>query len=249
MIVARSVDPRWLSNAYLVAASPGGAAMIVDAGAPPGPLLQAAREHGLRIELIVLTHHHGDHVCERAAFEPAPCAMHEAERALVPGCERALVDGEVVEVGALRATMLHVPGHTQGQLNVLVSMPGETARLFTGDTLFRGSVGGTRAPGHGTFAELRASIVERLLVLPGDTIVHPGHGEDTTVARELESNPFVRAWTGRDPQLGTPCLAMGQPATLLTWARDYDGGHKAWVRWPDSTLDILPGSRVQIMVR
>ncbi len=244
MIVVRSVNARWLSNAYLVAAAPDGPALVVDAGAPPEPLLRAAREMNLRIELVVLTHHHGDHCSERAAFAPAPCAMHEAERALVPGCERALADGEVVTLGALRATMLHVPGHTRGQINVLAEMPGEAGRVFTGDTLFRGSVGGTRAPGHGTFAELRASILDRLLALPGSTIVHPGHGEDTTVARELEHNPFVRAWLGRDAALEAPCLVKGSPATLLTLAPDYDGGTKAWVRWPDGTHDTLPGSHL-----
>ena len=242
MIVARSVNPRWLSNSWLVAAAAGGPAAIVDAGAPPEPLLAAAREQRLSIELVVLTHHHGDHVSERAAFAPAPCAMHALDRSHVPDCARALEDGETISLGELELTALHVPGHTRGQLNVLARMPGEPARLFTGDTLFKASVGGTRAPGHGTYSELRASL-DRLLALPPDTIVHPGHGDDTTIGHELAANPFVRAWRGTAPA-GKACTAFGVPATLLLWAHDYDGGFKAWVRWEDGSEDVVPGSRV-----
>jgi glyoxylase-like metal-dependent hydrolase (beta-lactamase superfamily II) len=244
VIVARSVDARWLSNAWLVAARPDGPAVVVDAGAPPAPLLAAAKAHRLAITHVVLTHHHGDHVGERAAFAPAPCLMHALDAEHVPGVVTA-EDGATLAVGALRLTLLHVPGHTRGQLNVLAESDGETPRVFTGDTLFRGSVGGTRGPGHGTFAQLRASILERILALPGETIVHPGHGEDSTVARERDANPFVLAWTGRAPTLDTPCTAFGREATLLLRERDYDGGFKAWVRWPDGTEDTVPGSALR----
>jgi hydroxyacylglutathione hydrolase len=117
--------------------------------------------------------------------------------------------------------------------------------VFTGDTLFKGSVGGVRAPGHTTYADLRHSIMDVLLTLPPETVIHPGHTDPTTVAGELESNPFVRIWRGVDPEGTEPCTAMGQPATLILFARDYDGGHKAWVRWEDGSDDIVPGSQVQ----
>jgi glyoxylase-like metal-dependent hydrolase (beta-lactamase superfamily II) len=117
--------------------------------------------------------------------------------------------------------------------------------VFTGDTLFRGSVGGVRAPGHTTYADLRRSIMDVLLALPPETVIRPGHTEPTTVAEELERNPFVRVWRGLDPEGSEPCTALGEPATLILWAPDYDGGHKAWVRWPDGSDDIVPGSAVE----
>ena len=76
-------------------------------------------------------------------------------------------------------------------------------------------------------------------------IVRPGHTDPTTVADELESNPFVRIWRGVDGEGSERCTALGDPATLVLWGPDYDGGHKAWVRWPDGSDDIVPGSQVQ----
>jgi hypothetical protein len=84
-----------------------------------------------------------------------------------------------------------------------------------------------------------------LLALPPDTTIRPGHTDPTTVAEELESNSFVRVWRGVDPEGDESCTAMGEPATLILLGDDYDGGHKAWVRWPDGSDDIVPGSQVQ----
>lgn len=247
VIITRSQHASWLSNSFLVGDVPGGEAVVVDAGAPAGPLLDAARAHRLAITRVVLTHHHHDHVAEHAAFAPAEPWAHVDELPLLPFAAKALRDGDTFPIGRLRARVLHVPGHTVGQLNLVVedAATAEPAQVFTGDTLFRGSVGGTRAPGHGSFAQLRASILETILALPPGTIVHPGHADDTTIARELADNPFVRAWRGLDPTLDERCTAFGDPATLLTWARDYDGGFKAWVRFDDGREDTVPGSRVR----
>jgi glyoxylase-like metal-dependent hydrolase (beta-lactamase superfamily II) len=117
--------------------------------------------------------------------------------------------------------------------------------VFTGDTLFKGSVGGVRAPGSTSFADIKRSIMDVLLALPPETVVRPGHTDPTTVADELEHNPFVRIWRGLDREGDEPCTAYGEPATLILWAPDYDGGHKAWVRWRDGSDDIVPGSQVQ----
>ena len=105
--------------------------------------------------------------------------------------------------------------------------------VFTGDTLFKNSVGGVRAPGHTTYDDLQRSIMDVLLALPPETTIRPGHTDPTTVADELEANAFVRVWRGLDPEGDEPCTAMGEPATLILLGDDYDGGHKAWVRWPD----------------
>jgi hydroxyacylglutathione hydrolase len=122
---------------------------------------------------------------------------------------------------------------------------GGEALVFTGDTLFRGSVGGVRAPGHTSYTDLRDSIMGTLMELPAGTIIHPGHADPTTVAREWEENGFIRIWRGLDPQGTDACLALGEPATLILLGEDYDGGKKAWVRWADGSDDIVPGSRVQ----
>ena len=78
-----------------------------------------------------------------------------------------------------------------------------------------------------------------------DTVIHPGHAEDTSVATEWEGNPFIRIWRGLDPEGQESCTALGEQATLILMAPDYDGGTKAWVRWQDGSDDIVPGSRVE----
>jgi len=117
--------------------------------------------------------------------------------------------------------------------------------VFTGDTLFKHSIGGVRARGSTSYADLKASIMDRLMSLEHDTEVHPGHTEPTTIGHEWEHNAFIRVWRGLDPEGDEPITAMGERATLIVWGEDYDGGHKAWVRWPDGRDDIVAGSRVQ----
>jgi hydroxyacylglutathione hydrolase len=123
---------------------------------------------------------------------------------------------------------------------------GGGAVVFTGDTLFKGSVGGVRAPGHTTYTDLRDSIMGTLMELPEGTVVYPGHTDASTVAREWEENRFIRIWRGLDPEGTEPCTAFGEPATLVLLGEDYDGGKKAWVRWEDGKDDIVPGSQVQL---
>jgi hydroxyacylglutathione hydrolase len=171
--------------------------------------------------------------------------------------------GETLRFGALEVRPLHTPGHTAGMLSFLISEPhgpgtgrqavsaapggftGGEAVVFTGDTLFAGSVGGVRAPGHTTYTDLKDSIMGTLMELPPDTVIHPGHAGQTTVGREWEHNPFIRVWRGLDPEGGEACTAMGEPATLVLSCPDYDGGTKAWVRWPTGEDDIVPGSKVR----
>ena len=87
--------------------------------------------------------------------------------------------------------------------------------MFTGDTLFKNSVGGVKAPGHTTYTDLRDSIMGTLMELPPDTVIYPGHSEPTSVAQEWDSNSFIRVWRGLDPEGAEPCVALGQPATLV----------------------------------
>jgi hydroxyacylglutathione hydrolase len=241
MIVERSMNDQWLSNTYLVAAGANSDAFLVDAGGPLGPLFEAADQQALKVTHILLTHHHHDHVAELgAALERWPNAAvlaHPEER--VPGTTGDLNPGDEVEIGQLTVKALHTPGHTAGMLALLVD-----GEVFTGDTLFKGSVGGVRAPGSTSYADLKASVMDTLLTLPPETVIRPGHTDPSTVAMELEHNPFVRVWRGLDKEGNEQVTALDEPATLVLWGPDYDGGHKAWVRWADGSDDIVGGSRV-----
>ena len=240
------MSSEWLSNTYLVADEANAVAVMIDAGGPVQPLLEHLERERLRLSHVLLTHHHHDHVAELprviAAHPEARVLIHPLERSLVPLAGGDLNPGETLEVGALQIELLHTPGHTAGMVSLLI----DGTDLFTGDTLFKGSVGGVRAPGHTSYADLKSSIMDTLLTLPAQTRIHPGHTEPTTVADELESNRFVRIWRGLDPEDDRQCAALGEPATLILLGDDYDGGHKAWVRWPDGSDDIVPGSRVEL---
>jgi hydroxyacylglutathione hydrolase len=268
MIVERSSHPQFVSNTYLVADGAGGPGLFIDAGGPVAPLIAAAERMAVTPTHILLTHHHYDHVCEvevlRERWPTLTVLIHPLEReGLGDGLEADTVEaGEMLRFGTLEVRPLHTPGHTAGMLSFLVSDPGAPAGqqavsaapggftggeavVFTGDTLFAGSVGGVRAPGHTTYTDLRDSIMGTLMELPPETVVHPGHADASTIGREWEQNPFVRVWRGIDPEGAEHCTALGEPATLVLSCPDYDGGTKAWVRWPSGIDDIVPGSRVE----
>jgi hydroxyacylglutathione hydrolase len=245
VIVERSMHDEWLSNAYLVADEQGGTGVIVDSGGPPGPLLDAVERLELEIPYLLLTHHHHDHVAENHVYQErfgVEILAHPLEAENLMDVDRAIEPGEVIDAGGLRIDGLHTPGHTAGMLSFRVN----DEAVFTGDTLFKGSVGGVRAPGSTTFEDLRASIMDVLMKLPPETVVYPGHTDQTTVGDEWEQNAFVRVWRGLDDEGTEPCAVRGEKATLILWAPDYDGGHKAWVRWEESGRDdIVPGSVVE----
>jgi hydroxyacylglutathione hydrolase len=242
------MSTEWLSNTYLVADEGTSDAVMIDAGGPVEPLLARIEQERYRLAYVLLTHHHHDHVAELeqviARHPDAEVLIHPLERELVPAAGGDLNPGQALSVGGLEVELLHTPGHTLGMVSLLIN----GSDVFTGDTLFKGSVGGVRAPGHTTYADLRSSIMDTLLTLPAQTRIQPGHTDPTTVGDELETNRFVRIWRGLDPEGSRPCLALGEPATLILLGDDYDGGHKAWVRWPDGSDDIVPGSRVELDV-
>jgi hydroxyacylglutathione hydrolase len=245
MILERSMHEQFLSNTYLVGDEDGGVGVLIDAGGPVTPLLTAIDEHGLKLTHVLLTHHHYDHVAELdQVLERHPEAqvlIHPAEREHVEAATGDLQPGERLGTGGLEVEPLHTPGHTSGMLSLVVN----GSDVFTGDTLFRNSVGGVRAPGHTTYGDLKDSIMRTLMELAPETTIRPGHTEPTTVGEEWEGNAFIRVWRGVDPEGGEGCTALGEPATLILLGDDYDGGHKAWVRWPDGSDDIVPGSQVQ----
>jgi hydroxyacylglutathione hydrolase len=210
------MHPEWLSNAYLVADEEGGAAVFVDSGADVEPLLAAAERWRVEPTYVLRTHSHHDHV------------VHEGELGLP-------VRTDAVDVGGLRVEALPTPGHSDDMVAFVVN--GEA--VFTGDTLFKDSVGG------GDFERVRESVMGVLMKLPPGTRVLPGHTEETTIGREWEENPFVRVWRGAEPEGTERVRVVGDDATLIVWSPDYDGGGKAWVRFDDGRDAIVGGSRVE----
>ena len=268
MIIERALHPRFLSNTYVVADGLGGPAFFVDAGGPVEPLIATAEALELAPTHALLTHHHFDHVSEvgalRKRWPKLEVLIHPLERELAGEEETwgTVEPGQTLHFGTLEVRPLLTPGHTAGMLSFLVGdlqarptragtstapggFTGQEGVVFTGDTLFRGSVGGVRAPGHTTYTDLKDSIMGTLMELPPDTVIEPGHAERTTVAEEWNGNPFIRVWRGLAAEGTEQCTALGEPATLVLLCGDYDGGHKAWVRWGDGSDDIVPGSQIK----
>jgi glyoxylase-like metal-dependent hydrolase (beta-lactamase superfamily II) len=214
------MDSGWLSNAYLVYDEPGGTAVFVDSGAPLEPLLRTVEHERLTVTHLLTTHSHGDHVAGDAEL---------TGRFGIP-----ILKGPV-ETGGLDVEALPTPGHSDDMLAFLVN--GEA--VFTGDTLFKDAVGG------GDYEQIRRSVMDVLMQLPHELRVHPGHTDETTLAREWEENPFVRVWRGVEPEGAERCSVGGEEATLIVWSPDYDGKGKAWVRFADGRDAIVGGSRVQ----
>jgi hydroxyacylglutathione hydrolase len=210
------MHPGWLSNAYLVADEEGGSALYVDSGAPLEPLQAAAAQWRVTPELVLRTHSHPDHV------------EHEAELGLP-------VKTGAAEVGGLRVEAIPTPGHSDDMVAFVLN--GEA--VFTGDTLFKDSVGG------GNFEQVRSAVMDVLMRLPPELRVLPGHTDETTIGREWEENPFVRVWRGVEAEGTEAVRVAGEDATLIVWSPDYDGGGKAWVRYADGRDAIVGGSRVE----
>lgn len=231
------MHPDWRSNAYLVADRPGGHAVFVDAGAPVDPLMARAEELGVRVTHVLLTHEHHDHTTYMVALE-------ERFGASLVLPEQA-GEGYEVRSGDLLLRAASTPGHCTPHVTwIAFDERDEPTAAFTGDVLFRGTVGGTLNGGADGCAELKHSVLDRILRLPPPTIVYPGHMEETTVAAELESNPFVRAWRGELEETDEPVQVAGVDATLLLLAPDYDGGTKAWVRFADGREAVIGGSMI-----
>jgi hydroxyacylglutathione hydrolase len=243
--IERVEQSDWLSNAYLIADEPGGKGVLIDGNGVIEPLLERADRDGTEITHILLTHGHWDHVVgigELASERGVPVLAHEAVASEVPfTVDRTLADGDTVETGGLTIEALETPGHAPGHLAFLVN----GTDLVTGDLIFKGTIAGTVAPGAAGFDALRGSIMDRVMTLPPDTRLHPGHCGPSTVGEEMEQNPFVRVWRGLDPEGTGECEVNGRGrATLVVWGPDYDGTNKAWVRFPDGSEAVTGGSQV-----
>ena len=197
-----------------------GEAIVVDPGDEVDRILGVIARHKLKLRAIVSTHTHIDHVGGLALLHRAtgaPVLIHDADLGLyrsldvqaqwlgIPTPETLPIrdfvkEGDVLSWGGFLARVLHTPGHTPGSISLVVESSSRTPdearaaqerRLIAGDTLFQGSIGRTDLPG-GSFPQIIRSIQEKLLTLPDEIVVYPGHGETTTIGFEREQNPFLR---------------------------------------------------------
>lgn len=198
------------SNSYLLADEVTREAALFDPGMESEPVADILARERLIVTAIINTHGHFDHVFGNAYFKAktgAPLLMHRADLDLVkrleeqslyfgfratpsPPPDRFLEEGDEVRVGGIRLRVLHTPGHSPGGICLVTD-----GTAFVGDTLFAGSIGRTDLPG-GSAETLLTSIREKLLTLPDDTVIYPGHGPATTIGHERRHNPFL---TGRVP--------------------------------------------------
>ena len=193
------------TNCYLVYCEETRACAVIDPGADPEKIISAIADLELKPVIVINTHGHVDHIGGNSDIVQkyrVPLAMHAADTGMLqvsdyielslllgarnsPPPDRLLAEGDEIAVGRLTLRVMHIPGHTAGSVGFVAA-----GVLFSGDTLFCGGVGRTDLPG-GSWKDLEQSIRERILTLPEETIVLPGHGPWTTVEQERDSNPFL----------------------------------------------------------
>jgi len=204
-------------NCWIIGSRRTGEAICIDPGDQPAEILALARDMGLNIKLIANSHAHIDHVMGVRGVHAATGAkflLHHQDLDLLrdgfhmsaarfgldpeqapPDPDAFVEDTDVVEVAGLQLKVITTPGHTPGSVSFYTE-----GMLFSGDTLFRGSIGRTDLPG-GSFEQEMDSICNKLLTLPDDTLVLPGHMEQTEIGFEKKHNPFVLEWQMRQREL------------------------------------------------
>ena len=198
--------PAFQTNTWLIWDETTKQALLIDPSAPDSSLLELIQEHGLKVQGIVNTHGHGDHIGGNSYFQEAlacPIMIHEADQKMLvdnkknlsefmgtplklEAADRLLKDGDILTLGTHDLKVIHTPGHTPGGICLLSGK-----FLISGDTLFEMSIGRTDFP-RGSHDEIIDSIKNKPFILPDDTVVFPGHGPRTTIGMEKLNNPFVR---------------------------------------------------------
>jgi hydroxyacylglutathione hydrolase len=211
IIVKRLVVGSLSANCYVVGDEETGEGMVIDPGGNAEEIRRAIDDSGLDIKIIVLTHGHSDHIAALRDVQDrtgAEVAIHNEDADFLEGYgsvssqfgisyrtphppDRLLREGDNIDIGNMEFTVIHTPGHTPGSICLLTE-----DKVFTGDTLFRRGIGTTLMPGSSR-PQLIDSIKTRLMILPDDTIVYPGHGRETTIGAERRDNPYVTGKAGR----------------------------------------------------
>jgi hydroxyacylglutathione hydrolase len=206
LIIKRLVVGSLSANCYVVGDADTREGMVIDPGGNADVILKTISDLVFDIQTIVLTHGHSDHIA--ALFDirdetGADVAIHVEDADFLEGRgsyssmfgisyktpeppDRLLREGDVIETGSTRFAVVHTPGHTPGSICLLSGK-----KVFTGDTLFYRGIGTTLMPGSSR-RQLIDSIHTRLMVLPDDTLIYPGHGRETTIGAERQNNPFIR---------------------------------------------------------
>lgn len=194
-------------NCYILWDRKSREAIVIDPGGDTGAVINTVRNEGLKVKYIVNTHGHFDHVggnAEVKAYTGARVAIHGNDAPLLKEShehgilfgvktpeqddpDMLLKDGDVIKTGEIKMRVIHTPGHTKGGICLYDRKKG---RVFTGDTLFAGSIGRTDFPG-GSYDEIIDSIKRKIIPLGGFVRVFPGHGPETTITDEMETNPFI----------------------------------------------------------
>src|SRR5690554_838646 len=209
MIVKRLQAGVYAANCYIIHTEDGDG-LVVDPAGDVDEIVKYLEDSRVKVGAIVLTHGHGDHiggVLELKELLDVPVMVHSDDEDMVKNSalnlstsmpmgevnfkpDILLNDGDEIPLGDRAVKVIHTPGHTKGGVCILVD-----GILITGDTLFQGSIGRTDLYG-GDFDTLMISIVEKLMILPDDTVVYPGHGGPSTIGVERRNNPFISRWRG-----------------------------------------------------
>lgn len=202
MILKKFVVGPLETNCYVFGDEVAGEVAVIDPGGDPAPIKKYIEKNGLKVKCVINTHGHGDHIGANAMFD-APVLIHKLDKDFltspalnmssafgahisVPEANRILNDGDRIEIGGYKLEVLHTPGHTPGSISLRYENT-----VFTGDTLFFEGVGRTDLP-DGSWEALITSIGTKLLSLPDDCRVYPGHGSHTTIGHERKNNHFLQ---------------------------------------------------------
>ena len=192
-------------NCYILASDPDSRAIIIDPGDEKVKIERVLKNHNLKLEFIINTHGHIDHIGGDGKFD-VPVYIHKQDLALLQDPKlnlssffmspfslksniRTLEDKENIELDQIQLEVIHVPGHTPGGISLLMKKPKDKI-LFTGDSLFCQGIGRTDFPGADEILLIK-SIKEKLLTLSDDTTIYPGHGPSSTIGEEKKNNPFL----------------------------------------------------------
>lgn len=205
LFIKRLVVGSLSANCWIVGVEDSGEGMIIDPGGNHELISRAIDESGFDIKIIVLTHGHSDHIAALYEVQEktgAEVAIHISDADFLEGHssfssqfgisyktphppDRILHENDVIKISNLELKVIHTPGHTPGSISLYT-----TGKIFTGDTIFRRGIGTTLMPGSSR-SQLLNSIQTKLMRLPDDTIIYPGHGRETTIGAERRDNPYV----------------------------------------------------------